>query len=42
MTNAMTDNRFPYVLIASTAGTVISLASTWMLASLSYTPLIGA
>jgi hypothetical protein len=37
----MTDN-FPYVLICSTFGTVVSLASVWIATAQSFTPVLGA
>ena len=37
-----TDNSFPYVLVCSTFGTVLSLASVWLSASLTFAPVIGA
>lgn len=39
---ATTDTSFPYVLVCSTLGTVVSLASVWLAASLSYAPMIAA
>jgi hypothetical protein len=37
-----TDNSFPYVLLCSTLGTIVSLASVWLATSLSYAPMIVA
>ena len=39
---SFTDNSFPYVLICSTFGTVISLASVWIATAQSFTPVLGA
>ena len=36
------DNSFPYVLICSTFGTIVSLASVWIATAQSFTPVIGA
>jgi hypothetical protein len=38
----MTDNSFPYVLICSTFGTIISLASVWITTAQSLAPVLGA
>jgi hypothetical protein len=38
----MTDNTFPYVLICSTFGTVISLASVWIASAQSLASVLGA
>ena len=38
----MTGNSFPYVLICSTFGTVISLASVWIATAQSFSPVLGA
>ena len=37
-----TDNSFPYVLVCSTLGTIVSLASVWLATALSFAPVIGA
>lgn len=37
-----TDNSFPYVLICSTIGTVVSLASVWIATAQSFAPVLGA
>jgi hypothetical protein len=42
MTRTMTDTSFPYVLVCSTLGTVISLASVWLGTSLTFAPVLGA
>jgi hypothetical protein len=36
------DKSFPYVLICSTFGTIVSLASVWLATAQSFTPVIGA
>ena len=38
----MTDNSFPYVLICSTFGTIVSLASVWIATAQSFAPVLGA
>ncbi len=37
-----TDNSFPYVLVCSTFGTIVSLASVWIATAQSFTPVLGA
>ena len=37
-----TDNSFPYVLICSTFGTIVSLASVWIVTAQSFAPVLGA
>jgi hypothetical protein len=37
-----TDNSFPYVLICSTFGTIVSLASVWIATIQSFSPVLGA
>ena len=39
---SFTDNSFPYVLICSTLGTIVSLASVWIVTAQSITPVLGA
>jgi hypothetical protein len=41
MTN-YTDNSFPYVLICSTLGTIVSLASVWIVSVHNYAPALVA
>jgi hypothetical protein len=36
------DNRFPYVLLCSTLGTVVSLASVWFAIYQTFAPVVGA
>ncbi len=36
------DLSFPYVLICSTLGTVVSLASVWLSTAAAFSPVIGA
>jgi hypothetical protein len=38
----MTDDSFPYVLICSTFGTIVSLASVWIVTAQSLAPVLGA
>ena len=37
-----TDNSFPYVLVCSTFGTIVSLASVWIVTAMSFAPVLGA
>ena len=37
-----TDNSFPYVLVCSTFGTIVSLASVWIVTAQSFAPVLGA
>ena len=37
-----TDNSFPYVLICSTFGTIVSLAFVWIVTAQSFAPVLGA
>ncbi|MGV1015260.1 MAG: hypothetical protein ACOYB4_09850 [Methyloceanibacter sp.] len=37
-----TDNSFPYVLVCSTFGTIISLASVWLATAQLFAPVLGA
>ena len=37
-----TDNSFPYVLVCSTIGTVISLAAVWISTVITYAPAVVA
>ena len=39
---SFTDNSFPYVLICSTFGTILSLASVWIATVQSISPVLGA
>jgi hypothetical protein len=39
---SLTDNSFPYVLICSTLGAIVSLASVWMVTAQSVSPVLGA
>ena len=36
------DNRFPYVLLCSTFGTTVSLASVWLETYHAFAPVVGA
>jgi hypothetical protein len=42
MTRSITDTSFPYVLICSTFGTIVSLASVWLATSLTFAPMVVA
>ena len=39
---SFTDNSFPYVLVCSTFGTIVSLASVWIVTAQSFAPVLGA
>jgi hypothetical protein len=36
------DRSFPYVLVCSTLGTLVSLASVWIFTAMSFAPTMGA
>jgi hypothetical protein len=36
------DHSFPYVLVCSTLGTLVSLASVWIFTAVSFAPAMGA
>jgi hypothetical protein len=38
----ITDTSFPYVLVCSTFGAIVSLASVWLATSLTYAPMLVA
>jgi hypothetical protein len=38
MTRSITDTKFPYVLVCSTFGVIVSLASVWLVTALTYAP----
>jgi hypothetical protein len=40
--SAQQDNSSPYVLVCSTLGTLVSLASVWIFTAMSFAPVIGA
>jgi hypothetical protein len=42
MTRSITDTKFPYVLVCSTFGAMVSLASVWLVTALTYAPLVVA
>lgn len=42
MTRSITDTSFPYALVCSTFGTIVSLASVWLATALTYAPMIVA
>ena len=37
MTRSITDTKFPYVLVCSTFGAIVSLASVWLVTAHSFT-----
>ena len=39
---SFTDNSFPYVLVCSMFGTIVSLASVWIATVQSFAPVLGA
>jgi hypothetical protein len=38
----ITDTKFPYVLVCSTFGAIVSLASVWLVTALTYAPSVVA
>ena len=42
MTRNITDTKFPYVLVCSTFGAIVSLASVWLVTALTSAPSIVA
>jgi hypothetical protein len=36
------DNSFPYALLYSTFGTILSLAAVWIISAQSFAPVLGA
>ena len=36
------DRSFPYVLVCSLCGTIVSLASVWLATAISYAPMLTA
>ena len=42
MTRSITDASFPYVLVCSTFGAIVSLASVWLVTALTYAPVVVA
>jgi hypothetical protein len=42
MTRSIDDTKFPYVLVCSTFGAIVSLASVWLVTSLTYAPSLVA
>jgi hypothetical protein len=42
MTRSIVDTKFPYVLVCSTFGAIVSLASVWLVTSLTYAPSLVA
>ena len=42
MHRSIVDTKFPYVLVCSTFGAIVSLASVWLVTALAYAPTVGA
>ncbi|HEX2447110.1 MAG TPA: hypothetical protein VHK26_02850 [Methyloceanibacter sp.] len=42
MYRSITDTKFPYVLVCSTFGAIVSLASVWLVTCLTYAPTLVA
>jgi hypothetical protein len=42
MTRSIVDTKFPYVLICSTFGAIVSLASVWLVTAVTYAPVVVA
>jgi hypothetical protein len=42
MTRSIIDTKFPYVLLCSTFGAIVSLASVWLVSALTYAPALAA
>ncbi|HWM30974.1 MAG TPA: hypothetical protein VNO69_04660 [Methyloceanibacter sp.] len=42
MEDADTDNSFPYVLVSSLAGALVSLAAVWISTAAAFGPMVGA
>jgi hypothetical protein len=42
MHRSIVDTKFPYVLICSTFGAILSLASVWIVTAITYAPAIVA
>lgn len=42
MTRSIADTKFPYVLVCSTFGAIVSLASVWLVTALTYAPAVVA
>lgn len=42
MTRSIIDTKFPYVLVCSTFGAIVSLASAWLVTALTYAPVVVA
>jgi hypothetical protein len=40
MYRTIIDTKFPYVLVCSTLGAILSLASVWLVTAANYTPAI--
>ena len=42
MTYCIVDTKFPYVLVCSTIGAIVSLASAWLIVSITCAPALVA
>jgi hypothetical protein len=42
MYRSIVDTKFPYVLICSTFGSILSLASVWIVTAITYAPTVVA
>ena len=42
MHRSIVDTKFPYVLVCSTFGAIVSLASVWLVTALTYAPVVVA
>jgi hypothetical protein len=42
MYRSIVDTKIPYVLVCSTFGAIVSLASVWLVTALSYAPVVVA
>lgn len=42
MYRTIVDTKFPYVLVCSTLGAIVSLASVWLVTATTYAPVIVA
>ena len=40
--HSIVDTKFPYVLVCSTFGAIVSLASVWLVTALAYAPVVVA
>ena len=42
MTRSIVDTKFPYVLVCSMFGAIVSLASVWLVTAFTYAPVVVA